>query len=87
MRYNSVIVKEKILQCKNQETEIKQLKSSLQTMEHSLSHVVQEFEHERSIIGRVAHEELEQVKKVVQELSKRLATKTVEIRHIKVYFN
>jgi DNA repair exonuclease SbcCD ATPase subunit len=83
---HGVIVKEKILHARNQELEIKQLKQSLQTMEHSLSHVVQEFEQERKIIGQVAQQELQQVKKVVEDLSKRLATKTVEIRHIKVSF-
>lgn len=87
---NSVIVKEKILQAKNQAVEvwilnkITGLKAALQTMENSLSHVVQEFEQERLIIGQVAKLELEEVKKVVKDLSARLHAKTVEMRHIKV---
>ena len=53
-------------------------------MEHSLTHVVQEFEQERKIIGKMAKSELEEVKKVVYDLSSRLARKAVEMRHIKV---
>lgn len=56
-------------------------------MEHALTHVVQEFEQERHAIGKLAKAELEEVKKVVLDLSKKLATKTVEMRHIKVRFS
>ncbi|KAI8895288.1 hypothetical protein BC833DRAFT_169030 [Globomyces pollinis-pini] len=52
-------------------------------MEHSLTYVVQEFENERSLIGNVARSELEQVRKVVDDLSTKLRTKTIEMRHIK----
>ena len=54
-------------------------------MEHTLTHVVQEFEQERLAIGKLAKAELEEVKKVVLDLSNRLATKTIEMRHIKVW--
>jgi hypothetical protein len=53
-------------------------------MEHSLTHVVQEFEQERIMIGDIAKKELEGVKKVVMDLTTKLATKAVEMRHIKV---
>lgn len=63
---------------------IKNLKKVLQEMEHSLTHVVREFEQERKIIGDIAKKELEGVKKVVLDLTTKLATKAVEMRHIKV---
>ena len=53
-------------------------------MEHALTHVVQEFEQERLAIGKLAKAELAEVKKVVTDLSTRLATKTIEMRHIRV---
>ena len=54
------------------------------SMEHALTHVVQEFEQERLAIGKLAKAELAEVKKVVTDLSTRLATKTIEMRHIRV---
>ena len=81
---NNVIVKEKILQTKQQESEIKQLKLKVTSMEHSLSHVVREFEHEREILGNLARRELEEVKRVADQLRTNLARKTIEMKHIKV---
>lgn len=52
-------------------------------MEHALTHVVQEFEQERQAIGKMTKAELDEVTKVVTDLSNRLATKTIEMRHIK----
>ncbi len=52
-------------------------------MENSLTHVVHEFEKERKIIGKIAKAELDEVKKVVHELSARLEKKTMEMRHIR----
>ena len=52
-------------------------------MEHSLSHVVREFEHEREIIGNLAKKELDQVRQLAAKLRKRLEVKTREMRHIR----
>jgi exonuclease VII small subunit len=65
--------------------QIKELKDKVQQMEHALTHVIQEFEKKRKIIGKVARTELEEVRKVVNDLSSKLGTKTMEMRHIKVY--
>ena len=64
--------------------QITRLKEKTFSMEHTLTHVVQDFEQERLAIGKLAKAELEEVKKVVLDLSNRLATKTIEMRHIKV---
>ena len=53
-------------------------------MEHSLSHVVREFEHEREIIGKLARKELDSVRKVAEKLRDNLERKTMEMKHIKV---
>lgn len=55
-------------------------------MEHALSHVVREFEHERDIIGRMAKRELDEVRKVAGQLKESLDRKTREMRQIKVSF-
>ncbi|KAJ3400609.1 hypothetical protein HDV05_001009, partial [Chytridiales sp. JEL 0842] len=65
---HNVIVKEKILQAKQQAQEIKELQNKIQSMEHSLSHVVREFEHERELIGKLARKELDEVRKVATKL-------------------
>ena len=53
-------------------------------MEHSLSHVVREFEYEREIIGSLAKKELQEVRDVAAKLKQRLEKKTVEMQHIRV---
>jgi hypothetical protein len=53
-------------------------------MEHSLTHVVQEFEQEKKIVGEITKKELEGIKNVVLDLTSKLATKAIEMRHIKV---
>ncbi|KAJ3224222.1 hypothetical protein HK099_000083 [Clydaea vesicula] len=80
---HNVIVKEKILQYKQQCQEIKFLQEKVTSMEHSLSHVVREFEHEREIIGNMAKKELEEVRKVSIKLGENLVKKTAEMKHIK----
>ncbi|KAJ3358751.1 hypothetical protein HDU91_005124 [Kappamyces sp. JEL0680] len=80
---HGAIVKEKIVQSKKQELEIRALKEKIHTMEFSLTHIVQEFEAERKNIGALAKTELEEVKKVVQDLTTKLVTKTTEMRYIK----
>ena len=54
-------------------------------MEHSLSHVVREFEYEREIIGSMAKQELDQVRLIAKRLRTNLDRKTLEMRHIKVH--
>ncbi|KAI8926332.1 hypothetical protein BC831DRAFT_232057 [Entophlyctis helioformis] len=80
---HNVIVKEKIMQSKQQEQEIKELRLKITSMEHSLSHVVREFEHEREIIGNLARRELDEVRSVADKLRASLARKTIEMKHIK----
>nr|KAJ3421049.1 hypothetical protein HK105_004637 [Polyrhizophydium stewartii] len=80
---HNVVVKEKIMQTKKQEQEIKELKFKISSMEHSLSHVVREFEHERDIIGNLARRELDEVRQVADRLRSSLARKTLEMKHIK----
>jgi hypothetical protein len=55
-------------------------------MEHSLSHVVREFEYEREIIGNLAKKELQEVREVATKLKTRLERKTREMQHIRVIF-
>ncbi|KAJ3224793.1 hypothetical protein HDU81_008346 [Chytriomyces hyalinus] len=80
---HNVIVKEKVLQVKQQAQEIKDLNTKIESMEHSLSHVVREFEHEREIIGKLARKELNEVRKVASRLKENLNVKTYEMKHIK----
>lgn len=80
---HNVIVKEKIMQSKQQAQEMKDLQTKIQSMEHSLTHVVREFEHERDIIGRMAKKELEDVRKIAMKLRNNLTKKTAEMKHIK----
>ncbi|KAJ3074238.1 hypothetical protein HDU98_011806 [Podochytrium sp. JEL0797] len=80
---HNVIVKEKVLQVKQQSQEIKDLNSKIESMEHSLSHVVREFEHEREIIGKLARKEINEVKKVATRLRENLEVKSYEMKHIK----
>ncbi|KAJ3392087.1 hypothetical protein HDU84_004796 [Entophlyctis sp. JEL0112] len=80
---HNVIVKEKVLQVKQQAQEIKELNLKIESMEHSLSHVVREFEHEREIIGKLARKELNEVRKVTVKLRENLEIKTYEMKHIK----
>ena len=53
-------------------------------MEHALAHVVKEFELEKEMIGNVAKQELEDVRKVVRRLKSNLLRKSMEMKHIKV---
>ncbi|KAJ3017888.1 hypothetical protein HKX48_003303 [Thoreauomyces humboldtii] len=80
---HDVIVKEKITQTKQQAREIKELKLKIQSMEHTLSHVVREFEHERDMMGRLAKRELDEVRKIASKLNEGLTRKSKETRHIK----
>ncbi|KAJ3107444.1 hypothetical protein HDU97_004040 [Phlyctochytrium planicorne] len=80
---HNVIVKEKILQAKQQAQEIKDLNLKIQSMEHALSHVVREFEHERDIIGKMARRELDEVRRYADKLRESLKRKSKEMRHIK----
>ncbi|KAJ3268505.1 hypothetical protein HDU76_011413, partial [Blyttiomyces sp. JEL0837] len=80
---HNVIVKEKILQAKQQAQEIKDLQGKIQSMEHALSHVVREFEHEREIIGKLAKKELDEVRRVAERLHENLERKSQEMKHIK----
>lgn len=63
---------------------MKDLQTKIQSMEHSLTHVVREFEHERDIIGRMAKKELEDVRRIALKLRNNLTKKTAEMKHIKV---
>ncbi|KAJ3052855.1 hypothetical protein HK097_005516, partial [Rhizophlyctis rosea] len=80
---NGVIVREKIVGGRVAKGEIKRLQLKIQSMEHALSHVVREFEHEREIVGRLARRDLEEVRKVAEVLRARLERKGVEMRHVK----
>jgi hypothetical protein len=63
--------------------QIDDLNSKFELMEHSLSHVVKEFERERDLIGTHARKELQQVQTIAQKLNKNLLKKTAEMKHIK----
>jgi hypothetical protein len=63
--------------------QIDDLNSKFELMEHSLSHVVKEFERERDLIGTHARKELQQVQTIAQKLNKNLMKKTAEMKHIK----
>lgn len=80
---HDVIIKEKILQHKQQSQEIADLHAKIESMEHSLSHVVREFEHERDLVGAQAKKELSECKKTMEKLSKNLVKKTAEMKHIR----
>ncbi|KAJ1556530.1 hypothetical protein HK405_002621, partial [Cladochytrium tenue] len=80
---HNVVVREKILQAKAHAQEAKELQAKVRSMEHSLSHVVREFEHERGAIGRLARRELDEVRRIADRLRENLERKSVEMRHIK----
>ncbi|KAJ3037794.1 hypothetical protein HDV00_001295 [Rhizophlyctis rosea] len=80
---NGVIVREKIVGGRVAKGEIKHLQMKIQSMEHALSHVVREFEHEREIIGRLARRELEEVRRVAEGLKAKLERRGMEMRHVK----
>lgn len=94
---HNFIVKEKILQTKQLTNEVikqqssiycfskvQELHKKIEGLEHSLSHVVREFEQEKEIIGNKAKEELNEVRSVITGLKNNLKKKTMEMRHIKV---
>ncbi|KAH6580580.1 hypothetical protein BASA50_002772 [Batrachochytrium salamandrivorans] len=80
---NNVVIKEKIIQTKNQEKEIKDLKLKITSMENSLLHVVKEFDCERTIFTNSTRDEIDSVRKVVDKLKSSLTCKTLEMKHIK----
>ncbi|KAI8808503.1 hypothetical protein BJ742DRAFT_772166 [Cladochytrium replicatum] len=80
---HNVIVKQKIVHSQQQSAEIKDLQNKIRAMEASLSHVVREFEHERKMIRRLAHNELSEVRKEADRLRSLLERRTTEMRHIK----
>ncbi|KAJ3174982.1 hypothetical protein HDU87_006516 [Geranomyces variabilis] len=80
---HDVIVREKIVQAKTQAKEIKELRLKIQSMEHTLSHVVREFVHERTLMGEVASRELGSVRALAAALTASLERKTREMRYIK----
>ncbi|TPX62313.1 hypothetical protein PhCBS80983_g00426 [Powellomyces hirtus] len=80
---HDVIVKEKIMQAKQQAKEIKDLRLKIHSLEHTLSHVVREFTHERTLFSSLARTELDAVKSLAAKLQSSLSRKTKETRHIK----
>ncbi|TPX67745.1 hypothetical protein SpCBS45565_g03666 [Spizellomyces sp. 'palustris'] len=76
--FHDVIVKEKILQTKQQTKEV--IPPAL-----FLAHVtiIREFEHEREMIRNLARNELDEVRRVAGKLKESLDRKTLEMRHIK----
>ena len=63
--------------------QMKTLQSKLLSMEHSLTHIVQEFEREREILAAITQKELEEVKRVADVLRENLRKKTSEMKYIK----
>ena len=78
------IVKQKILQTKSQTLRIQELEKKIIELEHSLSFVSREFEHERKLIGEMARKELDEVRTLADVLRKRLKKKTEEMTFIRV---
>ncbi|KAI8819478.1 uncharacterized protein EV422DRAFT_534892 [Fimicolochytrium jonesii] len=80
---HDVMVKEKILQNKQQSKDIKEQQQKIQSLEHTLSHVVREFERERDIMAQRAQRELQEVRTIAAGLKESLDRKSKEMRHIK----
>lgn len=55
----------------------------MQSMDETLTHVVQQFVKERETIGANTQKEVEEVKNIVREMATRLAKKTAEMRHVR----
>ncbi|ORZ39417.1 hypothetical protein BCR44DRAFT_127115 [Catenaria anguillulae PL171] len=80
---NDLIVRDKIISAKNQNQLIRDLESKVVTLEQTLSHVVREFEVEREILRKKAHQELDDIKRIAAQLKLNLDRKAQEMRHIK----
>ncbi|KAI9190046.1 hypothetical protein H9P43_001479 [Blastocladiella emersonii ATCC 22665] len=80
---NDLIVRDKIIAAKNQNQIIREMEAKVVTLEQTLSHVVREFEVEREILRKKAHQELDDIKRVAAQLKLNLDRKAQEMRHIK----
>ena len=81
---HDIIIKEKIVQNKYHNMEIKTLQEKILSMEHSLTHIVQEFEREREVLAHDTKRELEDIKQVAKVLRESLNKKASEVKYVKV---
>ncbi|KAL7753225.1 hypothetical protein RI367_001000 [Sorochytrium milnesiophthora] len=80
---NDLIVRDKIVQSRNQTQLIQELQAKIATLENTLGHVVREFEFEKELIGRRAQTELITLKRVAAQLKVNLDRKGQEMKYIK----
>jgi DNA repair exonuclease SbcCD ATPase subunit len=77
------IVRQKIVNSRTQSIQIKELEKKIHQLEHSLSFVIREFEHERALIQDLTRKELDDVRSVTDYLQERLKEKTQEIQNLR----
>jgi len=80
---NSIIVKEKIMQSKKQNDQIKSLQNKVVSMEYTLSHIVREFDQEKEIISKLAKQEIDKVRLTVDTLKSELRIKIKQMKQIR----
>lgn len=80
---HDVIFKEKIILNKQNTRTIKDLNAKIVSMEHSLSHIVQEFEKERILLTSTFKSQLDEIKRQTQVNNDMMLKKQKESRHIK----
>ncbi|XP_006815796.1 basal body-orientation factor 1-like [Saccoglossus kowalevskii] len=80
---NTQLVEGKIIECKRQKHQIKELQEKVRTLEKSLSHVVREFETEREIILKKTDIETEASRVEIAKLLRTVDMKTKEMNKVK----
>jgi len=80
---NSIIVKEKIMQSKKQNDQIKELQNKVMSMEYTLSHIVREFDQEKEIISKLAKQEIDKVRYTVDTLKSELDIRIKQMKQIR----
>ncbi|ORX52538.1 hypothetical protein BCR36DRAFT_582486 [Piromyces finnis] len=80
---NSIIVKEKIMQSKKQNDQIKELQNKVISMEYTLSHIVREFDQEKEMISKLAKQEIDKVRCTVDTLKSELDIRIKQMKQIR----
>ncbi|XP_078590461.1 basal body-orientation factor 1-like isoform X2 [Branchiostoma floridae x Branchiostoma japonicum] len=80
---NDLVVNEKVVQHREQKVQLKELQQKVESLERSLSHVVQEFETERGAIFTQTMVETESSRVEIAKLQRVLDMKDREMRKVK----
>ncbi|XP_046859843.1 basal body-orientation factor 1-like [Xenia sp. Carnegie-2017] len=80
---NGLIVQEKVVESKHQKKTIKELKEKVEMLEKSLSHVIREFDVERTTIVKRSTDDNKHAVNEIARLNKMIELKTKEMNRVK----